>query len=127
MQRTSSADRDAMRTRLESLEPTLAEPRRVRRGNPLVLVSMMLFVSAVYAQLPPEPKPSVVPAFEGWEKNADETFNLLFGYFNRSWTQEFDIPIGSDNNIQPGSPDQGQPTHFFPRRSRFVFRVHAPK
>ena len=26
----------------------------------------------------------------------------------------------------PGGPDQGQPTHFLPRRNRFVFRVKVP-
>ena len=25
------------------------------------------------------------PAYEGWEKNADGSFNLVFGYFNRNW------------------------------------------
>ena len=32
-----------------------------------------------------------------------------------------------DNNIEPGGPDQGQPTYFFPRRNRFMFRVRVPK
>src|SRR4030095_11198233 len=32
-----------------------------------------------------------------------------------------------DNNIQPGGPDNGQPTHFLPRRNRFMFRVRVPK
>ena len=29
--------------------------------------------------------------------------------------------------IEPGGPDQGQPTHFLPRRNRFVFRIRVPK
>src|SRR5439155_15062314 len=29
--------------------------------------------------------------------------------------------------IDPGGPDQGQPTHFYPRRNRFVFRVRVPR
>ena len=37
-----------------------------------------------------------------------------------------DVPIGLDNSIAPGSPDQGQPTHFLPRRSRFVFAIRVP-
>src|SRR5215471_1164441 len=39
----------------------------------------------------------VAPVFEGWEQNTDGTFNLVFGYFNRNWGEEVDIPIGSEN------------------------------
>lgn len=70
---------------------------------------------------------NIAPAFEGWERNPDGSFNLVFGYFNRNWEEEIDLPIGPDNNLSPGAPDQGQPTHFFPRRNRFVFRVPVPK
>ena len=46
---------------------------------------------------------------------------------NRNWEEELDVPVGPDNSFSPGNPDQGQPTHFLPRRNRFVFRVPAPK
>ncbi|MFN7980405.1 MAG: hypothetical protein U0Q11_00970 [Vicinamibacterales bacterium] len=69
----------------------------------------------------------VWPAFEGWEKNPDGTFNLVFGYMNDNWSEEIDVPIGADNNLSPGPADQGQPTHFLPRRNRFIFRVKVPK
>ena len=65
--------------------------------------------------------------YEGWEQNADGTINLVFGYFNRNWEEVLDVPVGPNNTIEPGGPDQGQPTHLFPRRSRFVFRVQVPK
>jgi len=68
----------------------------------------------------------VVPAYEGWEQNPDGSFNLVFGYFNRNWEEEIDIPPGPNNNVEPGGPDQGQPTHFLPRRNRFLFRVRVP-
>ena len=68
----------------------------------------------------------VVPAYEGWEQNPDGSFNLVFGTLNRSWEEALDIPIGPANNIEPGGPDQGQPTHFLPRRNRFLFRIHVP-
>ncbi len=68
---------------------------------------------------------NIAPVYEGWEKNADGSFNLLFGYFNRNWEEEIDLPIGPNNNIEP-SADQGQPTHFFPRRNRFQFKVNVP-
>ena len=32
---------------------------------------------------------------------------------------------GPDNNIEPGGPDQGQPTHFLPRQSRFLLRIRV--
>ena len=68
----------------------------------------------------------VVPAYEGWEQNPDGSFNLVFGTLNRNWEEALDIPIGPANNIEPGGPDQGQPTHFLPRRNRFLFRIHVP-
>ena len=70
---------------------------------------------------------NIAPAFEGWEENADGSFNMVFGYFNRNWEEQPHIPIGPDNTIEPGGPDQGQPTLFFPRRMKFVFRVRVPK
>jgi hypothetical protein len=69
---------------------------------------------------------NVSPAYEGWEQNADGTFTFLFGYMNRNWEEEVDVPVGPDNDIEPGGPDQGQPTRFLPRRNRFVFRARVP-
>jgi hypothetical protein len=72
---------------------------------------------------------SVVPYFEGWIRNADGTFDLVFGYFNRNWKQEFAIPSGPDNKVEGvegGGADDGQPTYFLPRRQRFVYRVRVP-
>ena len=69
---------------------------------------------------------NIAPVYEGWEQNPDGSFNLVFGYFNRNWGERIDLPIGPDNNIEPGGPDRGQPTHFYPRRNRFIFRIHVP-
>jgi hypothetical protein len=69
----------------------------------------------------------IAPVYEGWRNNPDGTIDLLFGYFNRNQQQELDIPVGPDNTLEPGGPDQSQPTHFYPRRNRFVFRVQVPK
>ena len=70
---------------------------------------------------------SVSPAYEGWWPNEDGSFTMFFGYMNTNWLEEFDIPVGPDNNIQPGGPDQGQPTHFYPRRNPFLFTIRVPK
>ena len=69
---------------------------------------------------------NVVPYFEGWIRNTDGSFDLVFGYFNRNWQEELAIPAGPDNRFEPGAPDRGQPTYFLPRRQGWVFRVRVP-
>ena len=68
----------------------------------------------------------VTPAYEGWQANPDGTFTLWFGYLNRNFEEELDIPIGPNNTLDPGG-DRGQPTHFYPRRQHFVFKTLVPK
>ena len=84
-----------------------------------------------HRQLPMEPLhtagQSVTPAYEGWFKNPNGGFCLLFGYFNRNLKEELDIPVGPNNNIEPGGPDQGQPTHFLPQRQWGLFTVTVPE
>jgi len=70
---------------------------------------------------------NIVAAFEGWERTSDGTTSMVFSYFNRNYEELLDVPIGPANNIEPGGPDQGQPTHFLPGRHRFVFSVKVPK
>jgi|SRR5579862_579007 len=69
----------------------------------------------------------ITAAYEGWFPNPDGSFSMLFGYFNQNFKQEPDIPIGPDNGIEPGGPDQGQPTHFLTRRRWGLFTVTVPK
>jgi len=69
----------------------------------------------------------VIPAYEGWEQAPDGSRYFLFGYMNRNWEEEVDVPAGPDNGFDVGAADQGQPTHFLPRRNRFVFRVPVPE
>jgi len=69
----------------------------------------------------------VAPVFEGWFRDETGTLMLSFGYFNRNFEQELDIPIGPDNRIEPGPADQGQPTHFVPRRQWGAFAVLVSK
>jgi hypothetical protein len=64
---------------------------------------------------------------EGWFKNPDGTFTILVGYFNRNQEQTFDVPIGPGNSIEPGGPDQGQPTRFELARNHGVFTVTVPR
>jgi hypothetical protein len=69
---------------------------------------------------------SVTPVFEGWKNNPDGSRSLMFGYMNRNWEEEPDVSVGADNYFSPGPRDRGQPTHFLPRRNRFVFEVPVP-
>jgi hypothetical protein len=85
---------------------------------------------------------TVAPAYEGFEVNPDGSYNLIFGYMNRNWLEELDVPVGPDNYfslVEAGSlddlgrdaydaaeADRGQPTHFLPRRNRFTFKVRVP-
>jgi len=69
----------------------------------------------------------VVPYFEGWIRNPDGSFDLVFGYFNRNWEEQLAIPVGPDNIVEPGGPDRGQPTFFLPRRQGWVYRVRVGK
>src|SRR5438445_13192912 len=70
---------------------------------------------------------TIAPVFEGWEPNPDGTFSLYFGYMNRNWKEELDIPIGPNNSFDPAPADRGQPTHFLPRRGKQIFAVVVPK
>lgn len=116
---------------------SLRGPRRRRsgRGRIVVLGVFAVLAAGVWAAGAAagggaQPRLSrgqeVVPAYEGWERNADGSFNLVFGTMNRNWEEELDIPIGVANHVEPGGPDRGQPTRFLPRRNRFLFRVRAP-
>ena len=69
---------------------------------------------------------NISPGYEGWEEDPDGSRWFVFGYMNRNWEEEPEIPVGPENSIEPGGPDLGQPTHFLPRRNRFVFRVPVP-
>ena len=69
---------------------------------------------------------NVQPIFQGWSRNADGTFDMHLGYLNRNYLEELYIPVGPDNNIEPGGPDQGQPTYFYTRNNRQIFRVTVP-
>src|SRR5581483_8795018 len=106
----------------------------MRRLNRSVLFTAIVLATAagVRAQnLPLEPfhnsGQSITPAYEGWFQNQDGTYSILFGYYNRNQKQELDIPIGPENRIEPGGPDQGQPTHFLIGRQWGVFTITVPK
>jgi hypothetical protein len=91
-----------------------------------------LRAQSVKDQLPPElPMPrdtgdSVQPVFDGWQRNADGTINMWFGYMNRNRKEIVDVPVGAANSFNIAA-DSGQPTHFYTRRHQYVFKVSLPK
>ena len=89
--------------------------------------SLLLLVLAFHQSLTYSRGQNISPAYEGWEQAADGSRYFVFGYMNRNWEEEIDIPVGPDNMFNIGSADQGQPTHFLPRRNRFVFHVRVPE
>jgi hypothetical protein len=98
-----------------------------RRSVFVLLCASLLAAQTAPTGLVHDSGQSVTPSFEGWFANPDGTYSILFGYFSRNLKQELDVPIGPENRIEPGGPDQGQPTHLLPRRRWGVFTVTVPK
>jgi hypothetical protein len=69
----------------------------------------------------------VQPIFEGWSHVPDGSINMHFGYLNRNYVETPTIPVGPNNIVEPGTPDRGQPTFFYPRTNRNLFTVNVPK
>ena len=106
-----------------------SRPSAVRTGVGLVgcaALALLLTSQQASAQLGYQRGQNVTPAYEGWIPNDDGSFSFVFGYINRNWQEEIDVPVGTDNSISPGPMDQGQATHFLPRRNRFAFMVRVP-
>src|SRR5580704_1505996 len=93
----------------------------------LLAGSLILLAVSAMAQTRFASGQDVVPVYEGWERNPDGSFSMVFGYMNRNYEEQMDIPVGPNNKIEPGPPDQGQPEHFYRRRQQFVFKVKVPK
>ena len=98
----------------------------VRSGIVITALAALALPSPALAQQSYASGQTIAAAYEGWEQNDDGSFNLVFGYMNRNWEEVIDVPVGPGNSIEPGGPDRGQPTHFYPRRNRFVFRIRVP-
>ena len=99
---------------------------RIRPLGVLAACAILSYGQQLRMEPPHNSGQSVTAAFEGWFPNPDGTFSILFGYMNRNTQQELDLPIGPENKIEPGGPDQGQPTHFLTGRQWGVFTVTVP-
>jgi hypothetical protein len=111
--------------------------RRPSRKSKVVIWTAFFLLTAgfFYLQAQQSPFPGVPynrgqdvsPTFDGWEKNPDGSFSMWFGYYNRNTEEFLDVPAGPDNSLDLGNGDQGQPTHFYPGRRWWVFKVVVPK
>lgn len=75
---------------------------------------------------------SLQPVFDGWQQYPDGRIVMWFGYLNRNYQEVLDVPVGPNNGFSSTEQgkwkaDQGQPTHFYPRRHEYVFKVDVPK
>lgn len=109
----------------------MSSHRTLGRVAALALASCLLWTPASAQDLVLEPMKdsglNVYPAYEGWYQNADGSYTLLIGYYNRNKKQVLDVPTGPQNRIEPGGPDQGQPTHFVVGRGWGTTTIRVPK
>ena len=77
----------------------------------------------------------MIPIFDGWYDNPDGTYSLCFGYYTVNSEEDFGIPLGPNNFIEPSQYDGWQPDYFehipespFRYRRRYcVFSVQVPE
>lgn len=100
--------------------------KAIGRVNALLVAAFLAFSSGAVISDTYQQGQHVEPAYEGWRPNTDGTFSFMFGYMNENWTEQPDVEVGEYNSFSPGEADQGQPTHFLPRRNRFTFEVVVP-
>ena len=101
----------------------------------IAVAALIGSLTSAGAQIQYQTGQNVAPVYEGWMRNDDGSIDMVFGYLNRNWEEVLYVPVGPENNVQPGGPDRGQPTIFVPRRftqppgerrEQFVFRVRVP-
>ena len=91
-----------------------------------VALMLPVFSPSAGAQVTYRTGQNVQPSYEGWVKNSDGSYDLVYGYYNRNEEEEPNVQVGPQNFFSPGPEDQGQPTHFYPGRQMFLFRVRVP-
>ena len=62
----------------------------------LALAASAGFPLSAIAQSPRSGQ-NIAPVYEGFETNPDGSFNLLFGYYNRNWEEQIDVPVGPES------------------------------
>ena len=93
---------------------------RGRLRLPLVAASVYCVLLATLAQAQSQPMTvgaiaptrhwngqPVSPVYEGFDINPDGSYNMWFGYMNRNYEEDIDVPVGPDNRFEPAGPDAG--------------------
>jgi len=111
---------------LAEIKPVTGTGRGFSLALSLLLLSLVSSSALAQTKAYYENGRGASPVYEGWLNNSDGSFTMMFGYMNDNWEEELNVPIGPNNSISPGAADQGQPTHFLPRRNRYVFRIRVP-
>ena len=104
------------------------------RATLTVVVGMLVLSTAAHTQAPQEfinnfkynRGQAIQPILEGWSWAPDKSINMHFGYLNRNYAEQPEIPVGPNNRLEPGGPDRGQPTFFYTRTNRNLFTVKVP-
>ena len=104
--------------------------RKITYGLGFALALLVAGPISAIQQIPLPPSSAtgrtVTPAYEGWYENADGTYSLSFGYYNRNTGEVLEIPLGPDNRIEPAGLAQNQPTRFEEGRHWGTFAVRVP-
>ena len=84
----------------------------MRSRTAFIFAASLAFVSAgssaAHAQVLTYSKGQPISAaYEGWEVDPDGAKYFIFGYENKNWEEEMDIPVGPENGFQPGAADRG--------------------
>jgi len=112
---------------------------------PVLAVASVFYSGLACAQLPEHLRnyplasrkasgDAIAPMFNGWIRNDDGSTTMIFGFANKNSKEIVDIPLGTNNRLEPAEYDGVQPTHFpsYTRRGfvgiqeRGVFAVTLP-
>ena len=106
-------------------QQTVAAERRL--GSLHRTAASLVAAAAPTAQVRYATGQNVVPVFEGWERNADGTFNMVFGYMNRNYEEEIDLPVGPENTSNLARPIRASRRISIPAASNSSSRCACPR
>ena len=125
-----------MEMRMSKNSKSLVTRLWLKKLSPVVVFALLagfaVQASAQFDHLPYQLRYSagqtIQPIFQGWSSNEDGTFDMHFGYLNRNYVEQLNVPVGPDNFIDMAGLDQvqSQPTFFHSRSNRDIFTVTVP-
>jgi hypothetical protein len=72
---------------------------------PSVCALIIVLSAVAQAQLKYASGQNVQPAFDGWIRNADGSATMYFGYLNRNYEEEVNVPIGPNSSFTVPASD----------------------